>query len=148
LPKKYRSSIYDYDLVEVRKNLNQNFALLLIMSGMYIFIRRSEPFIIISILSWMNFVTTPLVQIKLLGWKAEGRLSRPWSTIHKNNLSVSVPRTSVSGDITFQMDFLDFQIGFYGRKFEGSLARPWEIFDFIGSIFDKNKENQSEIETL
>ena len=148
MPKKYRSSIYDYDLVEVRKNLNQNFALLLIMSGMYIFIRRSEPFIIISILSWMNFVTTPLVQIKLLGWKAEGRLSRPWSTIHKNNLSVSVPRTSVSGDITFQMDFLDFQIGFYGRKFEGSLARPWEIFDFIGSIFDKNKENQSEIETL
>lgn len=145
MPKKYRTSISDYDLVEVRKNLNQNFALLLMMSGMYFFIRRSETFFIISILSWMNFVTTPLVQIKLFGCKAEGRLSRPWRMIHGNDLSVSsVPRTSVSGDITFQMDYLNFQIGYYGRKFEGNLARPWEILDFIGSIFYKIKENENE----
>lgn len=77
-PKKTRMSIYDYDLAEVQKNLNQVLSGLAIMSGLHFWFKFTQPLIFQSLLPWKNFFTMPVVQIRLFGFKAEGSLARPW----------------------------------------------------------------------
>jgi hypothetical protein len=77
-PKKTRMSIYDYDLAEVQKNLNQVLSGLVIMSGLHFWFKFTQPLIFQSLLPWKNFFTMPVVQIRLFGFKAEGCLARPW----------------------------------------------------------------------
>jgi hypothetical protein len=77
-PKKTRMSIYDYDLAEVQKNLNQVLSGLVIMSGLHFWFKFTQPLIFQSLLPWKNFFTMSLVQIRLFGFKAEGSLARPW----------------------------------------------------------------------
>lgn len=77
-PKKSRMSIYDYDLAEVQKNLNQVLSGLVIMTGLHFWFKFTQPLIFQSLLPWKNFFTMPVVQIRLFGFKAEGSLARPW----------------------------------------------------------------------
>lgn len=77
-PKKSRVSIYDYDLAEVQKNMNQVFSGLVIMSAMHFWFKFTQPLVFQSLLPWKNFFSMPVVQIRLFGWKAEGNLARPW----------------------------------------------------------------------
>ena len=77
-PKKTRISIYDYDLAEVKKNLNQVLSGLVIMSGLHFWFKFTQPLIFQSLLPWKNFFTMSVVQIRLFGFKAEGSLARPW----------------------------------------------------------------------
>lgn len=77
-PKKTRISIYDYDLAEVQKNLNQVLSGLVIMSGLHFWFKFTQPLVFQSLLPWKNFFTMFVVQIRLFGFKAEGSLARPW----------------------------------------------------------------------
>lgn len=77
-PKKTRMSVYEYDLAEVQKNLNQVLSGLAIMTGLHFWFKFTQPLIFQSLLPWKNFFTMPVVQIRLFGFKAEGSLARPW----------------------------------------------------------------------
>jgi hypothetical protein len=71
-------SVYDYDMAELQKNLNQVLSGLVIMSVMHFWLKFTQPLIFQSLLPWKNFFTMPLIQIRLFGFKAEGSLERPW----------------------------------------------------------------------
>ena len=77
-PKKTRMSVYEYDLAEVQKNLNQILSGLAIMTGLHFWFKFTQPLIFQSLLPWKNFFSMPVVQIRLFGFKAEGSLARPW----------------------------------------------------------------------
>lgn len=79
-PKKTRKSIRDYDLEAIQKSLNGVYTQVVIMGFLHFYFKFTQPLVLQSILPWKNLLTMPVVQIRIFGCKAEGKLARPWKT--------------------------------------------------------------------
>lgn len=77
-PKKTRKSVRDYDLEAVAKNINGIYSQVVIMGFLHFYFKFTQPLIFQSLLPWKALFMMPVVQIRLLGFKAEGSLARPW----------------------------------------------------------------------
>lgn len=77
-PKRIKTTVADYDAVEVGKQLQQIIIGTIIMLLLHVWLGMVQPLFLQILLPWKGLVTNPLVQIHLFGFKAEGTLKRPF----------------------------------------------------------------------
>jgi len=75
---KKRMTIQEYDLQEWQSQFKQTLIPIAMIVGLHLYGGFTQPLIIQSILPWKALYSTPLVQIYLLGKRAEGPNARPY----------------------------------------------------------------------